>query len=95
VEHHQPARDRKPEPGALDVVLAAAMRALERREQAAQRLGRDADAGVGDADRDLAAVAAGRGDRDGPAFRRELDRVRQQVAGSTIAGLWPPFRKLL
>ncbi len=54
MEHHETAGDRQAQAGALDLV---AMGALERREHALERIGRDADAGVGYLDLEIAQFA--------------------------------------
>ena len=71
-------RDRQAEPGARDRLVLRPLRAEEAIEQVSLRLRRDAHAGVGDLDANVA-VALGGAEVDSAAGRRELQRVREEV----------------
>src|SRR5215471_6463496 len=71
-------RQRKPEPGALVPARAGTTHLAELLEHRRLVLGGDADAGVAHGDRDLS-LALAEVDRHLPAFRRELDGVREQI----------------
>src|SRR5437879_13797852 len=79
VQLHQVPHDREPEPQASVAPAYRAVLLPEAVKYMRQELGLDALTVVADADLDLT-VAAGEADLDLSIGRRELDRVRQQVA---------------
>src|SRR3546814_12219394 len=72
---HEAIGQRQAEPGALELAAETAVDLLEGREGTRDVLGGDADAGVAHLANEAAVAGATRGQRNTPAFRREIDGV--------------------
>src|SRR6266545_3991575 len=92
MQRQQPLHDREAEPGAVVAAVVGGARLEERVADARQILGIDADAGVGDGDRDGAALvtrahrhlAAAVGELDGVGYQVEHDLVERALVGHDV-----------